>query len=94
MTIVTGMAGYVPLVGEPLAALLRGGDDIGPATLGNYFALHTQWLPALLVGWCTGMATSVVLARGDALGARMAGVTAGGVGVLAGALVLRLTGLL
>lgn len=57
-------------------------------------ALVLDALPALLVGWCTGMAASVVLARGEALGARMAGVTAGGVGVLAGALVLRLTGLL
>ena len=50
VTIVTGMAGYVPIAGPALAALMRGGDEIGPATLGTYFALHTQWLPALLVG--------------------------------------------
>lgn len=48
VTIVTGMAGYVPLAGAALATLLRGGDEIGPATLGTYYALHTQWLPALL----------------------------------------------
>jgi quinol-cytochrome oxidoreductase complex cytochrome b subunit len=48
VTIVTGMAGYVPLAGSALASLLRGGPEIGPETLGTYYALHTQWLPALL----------------------------------------------
>ncbi len=48
VTIVTGMAAYVPLAGPALASLLRGGDEIGPATLGTYYALHTQWLPVLL----------------------------------------------
>jgi quinol-cytochrome oxidoreductase complex cytochrome b subunit len=49
VTIVTGMAGYVPLAGSTIAGLLRGGPEIGPATLGTYYALHTQWLPALLL---------------------------------------------
>lgn len=48
VTIVTGMAAYVPVAGPALASLLRGGEEIGPATLVNYFALHTQWLPVLL----------------------------------------------
>ena len=48
VTIVTGMAGYVPLAGSALAALLRGGPEIGPRTLVTYYALHTQWLPVLL----------------------------------------------
>ncbi len=48
VTIVTGMAAYVPVAGPALASLLRGGEEIGPATLGTYFALHTQWLPVLL----------------------------------------------
>lgn len=48
VTIVTGMAAYVPLAGPALAGLLRGGEEIGPATLGTYYALHTQWLPVLL----------------------------------------------
>lgn len=48
VTIVTGMAAYVPLAGPALAAFLRGGEEIGPATLGTYFALHTQWIPVLL----------------------------------------------
>jgi quinol-cytochrome oxidoreductase complex cytochrome b subunit len=48
VTIVTGMAGYVPLAGAGLARLLRGGDEIGPATLVSFYALHTQWLPAAI----------------------------------------------
>ena len=48
VTIVTGMAAYVPLAGPALAAFLRGGEEIGPATLGTYYALHTQWIPVLL----------------------------------------------
>ncbi len=66
-TIVTGMAGYVPLAGPGLASLLRGGPEIGPETLGTYYALHTQWLPAaLLVGtlfhfWRVRRAGGVVL---------------------------------
>ena len=66
-TIVTGMAGYVPLVGPALASLLRGGEEIGPATLGTYYALHTQWLPALLFAgagfhfWRVRRAKGVVL---------------------------------
>jgi hypothetical protein len=50
--------------------------------------------PVLLVGWCTGLATSAVLARGEAIGARTAGLVAGGVGAGAGTLVLALTDLL
>ena len=42
------MAAYVPLAGPALASFLRGGEEIGPATLVNYYALHTQWLPVLL----------------------------------------------
>ncbi|HXK10228.1 MAG TPA: cytochrome b N-terminal domain-containing protein [Vicinamibacteria bacterium] len=51
VTIVTGMAGYLPLAGGALASLLRGGPEIGPETLGTYYALHTQWLPALLLAF-------------------------------------------
>jgi hypothetical protein len=48
--------------------------------------------PALLVGWCTGLAASAVLARGEALGPRLAGVAAGALGTASGAAVLALTG--
>lgn len=49
-------------------------------------------LPGLLVGWCTGLAAVSVLARGEALGPRAAGMAAGGLGIVAGAVVLRATG--
>jgi quinol-cytochrome oxidoreductase complex cytochrome b subunit len=70
VTIVTGMAGYVPLAGPALAAFLRGGEEIGPATLATYYALHTQWLPALLFAgagfhfWRVRRAKGVVLPPG------------------------------
>ena len=50
--------------------------------------------PALLVGWCTGLAASAVLSRGEALGPRTAGVAAGLVGTVLGWAVLAMTGLL
>ncbi len=57
-------------------------------------AAAADLVPGLLVGWCTGLAAVTVLARREEMGSRMAGATAGGLGVLAGALVLRLTGVL
>ena len=48
VTIVTGMAAYVPVLGPILAGFLRGGEEIGPVTLATYYALHTQWIPVLL----------------------------------------------
>ena len=50
--------------------------------------------PVLLVGWCTGLACAAVLAGGEALGARAAGIVAGAVGSTAGVAVMALTGLL
>jgi len=67
VTIVTGMAGYVPFAGSALAGLLRGGAEIGPGTLRTYYAFHTQWLPLLLVAgalfhfWRVRKAGGVVL---------------------------------
>ncbi len=49
--------------------------------------------PALLVGWCTGLATSAVLAGGATLGPRTAGLVAGAVGTTAGAALLTFAGL-
>jgi len=49
VTIVTGMAGYVPVVGDWLRGVLRGGSEIGPATLVGYYAVHTTLMPVLIV---------------------------------------------
>jgi len=48
-TICVGALDYVPLVGDRLRQLVLGGPQIGPATLRNFFALHTAVLPALVV---------------------------------------------
>lgn len=49
VTICTSMLGYIPLCGHWLETLLRGGDEIGPATLANFFVLHAALLPGLML---------------------------------------------
>ena len=49
ITICTGMLEYIPGIGMGLQELIRGGSDIGPATLSNFFAIHTAIIPACLV---------------------------------------------
>jgi quinol-cytochrome oxidoreductase complex cytochrome b subunit len=46
----TEIAGAVPLVGEPLLMLLRGGVDVTEATLSRFFGLHVLVLPLVLGG--------------------------------------------
>ena len=58
------------------------------------FALARSLAPVLLVGWCTGLASSAALAGREVLGPRIAGVAAGAVGAGAGALVMAATDLL
>lgn len=48
------IASKMPLVGPHIAALLRGGDAIGQATLSRFFAIHVAVLPVLLVGLMGG----------------------------------------
>jgi ubiquinol-cytochrome c reductase cytochrome b subunit len=43
------IVGSLPVVGGPLADLLRGGPEIGAPTLARMFALHVLFLPALLL---------------------------------------------
>ena len=49
VTICTGMLEYIPGIGVGLQKLIRGGSDIGPATLSNFFAIHTAIIPAVLI---------------------------------------------
>lgn len=44
----TNMAGTAPVVGGPMTALLRGGSQLGAATLTRFYAFHVLWLPILL----------------------------------------------
>jgi quinol-cytochrome oxidoreductase complex cytochrome b subunit len=48
-TICVGMLEYIPLIGSWLQQVVLGGPQIGPATLRNFFAMHTAVLPALIV---------------------------------------------
>jgi quinol-cytochrome oxidoreductase complex cytochrome b subunit len=43
----TDIAGSVPLVGGPMLELLRGGPDVGGATLSRFFGFHVALFPAL-----------------------------------------------
>ena len=49
VTICTGMLEYIPVIGEGLRHLILGGSDMGPATLYNFFAIHTAIIPGCLV---------------------------------------------
>jgi len=46
----TQIVGSVPLIGEGLLRLLRGGDDVSGATLTRFYAFHAAVLPTLIVG--------------------------------------------
>jgi quinol-cytochrome oxidoreductase complex cytochrome b subunit len=43
------MLEYIPGIGQWLQGLVRGGGDIGPATLSIFFAIHTAVIPACLL---------------------------------------------
>ena len=49
ITICSGMLEYIPGIGQWLQSLIRGGSDIGPATLSIFFAIHTAVIPAGLL---------------------------------------------
>ena len=49
ITICTGMLEYIPGIGSGLQQLVRGGTDIGPATLSYFYAIHTAVIPACLL---------------------------------------------
>lgn len=43
----TGMAGAVPVVGDFLMKLMRGGDNVTGATIGRFFGMHVAVLPGI-----------------------------------------------
>jgi quinol-cytochrome oxidoreductase complex cytochrome b subunit len=84
ITICTGMIGYVPLIGEWLEGVVRGGPEIGSATLINFYTFHTTVVPVLLIVlmawhfWRVRKARGVVVPRvpGEDLEARPESVLA------------------
>ena len=48
VTISTGMLEYIPGIGIHLQEMIRGGSEIGPATLRIFFAIHTAIVPVAL----------------------------------------------
>ncbi len=46
----TQIVGVVPIVGDGLMRIARGGDDVSGATLTRFYALHAAVLPVLIVG--------------------------------------------
>jgi len=49
ITICTGGLEYIPGIGLWLQKLIQGGPEVGPATLSNFYAIHTAILPAFLL---------------------------------------------
>lgn len=57
------VASKVPVVGEAIAHILRGGDTISQATISRFFAIHVAVLPCLLLG-LLGLHVMLVQAHG------------------------------
>lgn len=43
----TGMAGAIPVIGDDLMIIMRGGEEVTGATIGRFFGLHVAILPAV-----------------------------------------------
>ncbi|MFQ6171357.1 hypothetical protein ACK8HX_07095 [Oryzobacter sp. R7] len=91
------LAGWLALVLVAASLVVRAVEVVRPGSPPggvDGVGIAADVLPGVFLGWCTGLAATATLARGDALGARANGVTGALLGVVAGALVLRLTGVL
>jgi len=49
----TGMAGAIPVIGDFLMVIMRGGEEVTGATIGRFFGLHVAILPLLTTGLLT-----------------------------------------
>ena len=71
VTVCTSLFQYIPLIGEPAREALLGGNEVGSATLSNFFNLHTGVIPLiiiLLMGfhfWRIRKAGGVVVSEND-----------------------------
>lgn len=48
VTIATSMLGYIPLIGTHLHEWIRGGEEVGAATLQIFYSFHTTFVPVAL----------------------------------------------
>lgn len=90
------LAGYLVLVLVAVWLVGAAFDAVTsrePGTL-DVTGLLVAAVPGLFTGWCVGLVAASVLARGEALGARAAGLCSGVLGTLAGAVVLAITGVI
>lgn len=49
VTIFTSMVSYIPVVGEQMSTMLRGGVEVGGQTLAIFFAIHVGLLPVIII---------------------------------------------
>lgn len=49
-TVGTEIAGTVPLVGDFIVRVLRGGTDLSAVTLARFFSVHIWFLPVVIIG--------------------------------------------
>jgi len=49
VTIFTSMVSYIPIVGEQMSTMLRGGAEVGGETLAIFFAIHVGILPVIIL---------------------------------------------
>ena len=61
----TSIAGTTPLIGGLLTKLLKGGSQLGVATLSRFYAFHVLWLP-LLFGLVILVHVALVIRQGIA----------------------------
>ncbi len=48
VTIATAMLSYIPFIGISLQEMLRGGEEVGAATLQIFYSIHTSIVPVVL----------------------------------------------
>ncbi|MFQ6105058.1 MAG: cytochrome bc complex cytochrome b subunit [Candidatus Glassbacteria bacterium] len=48
-TVATNSPGSIPLIGEMIVKYTRGGDLVGPVTLGRFFASHVVGIPMIML---------------------------------------------
>jgi len=49
----TGMAGAMPIIGDDLLKIMRGGEEVSGATIGRFFGLHVAIMPLLFIAVLT-----------------------------------------